>query len=311
MGIFKGTTSQLQLDEDFEKELYGTEEYINLSNKLRVKESKDLSDTSAISRVNERQQLGLPFDTSDSQTKKDLNTYFEKVVAPIIDNDNQDQVISTFIDKFSFIPDIVKSNLLAGLHNGSDEEISRTSRLIDSLTRSNPQLARQFSATNDLIRAKTITSAVQAGMPIEDAVKAADNMIVQKGTVEQELRRKSFREAKIEFDQDEISTFFTNDPNKVPQGMKDDWSTLVENYSVNLKTPIENAKDIAYRVVDSEWGATNVGSFEEDIKLTEAGKVASPSRAAILESQGLLKEFFPKEELSYMKYAPENSWYHN
>ncbi len=258
--IFKGSTSQLQLDEDFEKGLYGIKEYIGLSNKLRTKENTDSLISDSITRVNERQKLGIPFDTTDTQTKKDLNSYYENIVAPTLTKENVDELVSIFVDKFAFIPDKVKSDLMAGLHNGSDNEVVKASRMIDSLTTNNPQLSRQFSTTNDMARAMLISKSVSAGMEPETAVKAADNMIVQKGTVQQDLKRKEFKDSKPSFSQGKITSFFVDDPNSVPAAMKDDWRTLYENYATNLNMSLDDASDLAYKIINSQWGLTKEGT---------------------------------------------------
>lgn len=311
LGIFRGEVSQLQLDEDLEKGNYGIQEYLSLSNKLRTTERTALNNRNVIESINARQEAGLPFDTSDSNVKKDLNTYFNEVVAPMITAENSDQMVSTFVDKFNFIPDSVKSNLIAGLHNGNPQQAVTSARLIESLTTNNPSLVRQFSATNDIARARLISTSVLAGMPEADAIKAANNMVIQKGTVEQEQRQKEFNKAKVEFDQEEITSWFVNDPNTVPSAMKSDWKQLVENYMVNLKVPMDDAKALAYKIVNSEWGITDVGAFKESERLTEEGKKAGKVKAALLEGRGELKEKFAKPEKSYMKYAPEKYYNQN
>lgn len=256
--IFEGKVTQAQLDKDLQDGLYDKGEYLSLSKELRNSLKTENSIANSIGEVKSKLELNQPFDTTDSKTRKNLDRYFEKVVQPTLTPENFDQSISSFIDKTSFIPSKVKSELLAGLHNGDEKAIVLNSNRINSITKSNPQLIRQFSVSNDLARAKMISTSVNAGMSSENAIKAADNMIVEKNSVLQEQRKKDFKDSRPEFDQDEVQSFFRNDPEVVPDSMREDWRTLYENYAVNLKMPLGQAKELAYEVINSQWGVSNV-----------------------------------------------------
>ena len=258
IGIFKGKITQAQLDKDLQEGLYDKGEYLSLSKELKNTLKSESSIATSVENVRSKLELNQPFDTSNAKVRKDLNRYFDNVVEPTLTSENYDQSISSFINDTSFIPDKVKSVLVAGLHNGSDEEIVLNANRIESLTRSNPQLTRQFTATTDLARSKLISSSVNAGMPTVDAIKAADNMIVEKNSVLQKQREKDFKKTNINFDVDEVQTFFRNDPSDTPEALKEDWRSLYENYAVNLKMPLDQARDLAYQIVNSEWGVSNV-----------------------------------------------------
>lgn len=257
IGILKGQITQAQLDKDLQDGLYGNKEYLTLSKELRSALKTEGSVADSIEDVKMQLELGLPFDTTNAKVKKNLDRYFEKVVEPSLTSENYDQSISSFIDQTSYIPSKVKSTVLAGLHNGDDETVAVNARRINSLTKSNPQLVRQFSATNDLARSKLIATSIEAGMPLEDTIKAADNMIAEKNSVLQDQRKKDFKKSKPQFDQDEVQTLFRNDPSDVPESMKEDWRTIYENYAVNLKMPFDQAEELTYEIINSEWGVVN------------------------------------------------------
>lgn len=265
LGIFRDEVTQLELDSDLEKGLYGIKEYLSLSGKLDSKLKGETAVSNTILKVADQQELGVPFDTANPKVKKELDVYFDSVVIPSLTKENREDKVASFIDKFQYIPASAKSGMMAALHNGSKGEIGSSSRLISSLVKKDPQLARQFT-NSDLLRAATISQSVFAGMPLEDAITASDNMLVEKNTTQWKERQKMFNSDKDEIDQDDFQRFFRNDPADLPEGMVNEWNTLYKNYAVNNKVDFDTARDLATKIVNSKWGVSNATGDEKYMK---------------------------------------------
>lgn len=257
IAIFNGEITQTQLDKDLKEGKYGKSEYLSLSKELRSTLKSEQSVSASIENVRSHIDNNRPLDTTNPSVKKDLDRYFERVIQPTLTKDNFDVTISNFMDQTGYIPAQVKDGLLAGLNNGSDEQVASSAVTMQSLIETNPRLVRQFSE-KDLVRAKTIGNSIRGGMDAEQAIKGADNMLVEYNSVEYKERRKAFKNADPSFDSNNVQSFFRNDPNNVPESMKQEWKGLVENYSVNLKMSISDAEQLAYEKVNSKWGISNV-----------------------------------------------------
>lgn len=260
VGIHLGEVAQIDLDNDLDADRYGKKEWLNLSKKLDTELAKQKSVTLSIEDIDKRQATGTPIDLTNKKNHKSLDNYFEGVIIPTITKENQSEKVGAFIDKFNYIPTKVKSSLLAGLHNGSDKQISESALMVAAITSEYPVLARQFNSSRDLVRASQIASSVNAGMDIEDAVKAADNLLVEKNTTEHKERLKNWKETSPEFDQGEFTSLFVDDPEEVPNAMSREWNILYKDYAVNLKMEDELARNEAYKVVKSEWDITSVNT---------------------------------------------------
>jgi hypothetical protein len=257
-GIFKGEVTQLDLDNDLDQGLYGKEEYLKLSKKLEATLTKENTKVKRIGRVEARAAEGSPFDTTNAEVKKDLDTYFDEIVAPQLTPENQNEAIATFVEKYEYVPSTVKSELLAGLHNGSDNEVVRSSQIITDILKTDPNLARNFNTSRDVARATKIANSVAAGMPEDMAVKAADDLLIEKNTTAHKEREKVFKDESNDFDQGEFTSFFVNDPNTVPEGMVNDWKTLYREFAVDHKMDLKEAEDLAYNITKSKWAVSKV-----------------------------------------------------
>jgi hypothetical protein len=257
-GIFKGEVTQLDLDNDLDSGLYGKEEYMKLSKKLQSSLRKEDTKVARIRRVEERSAQGTPFDTTSSDVRKDLDTYFDEIVAPQLTAENQNEAVATFIERYEYVPTTVKSELLAGLHNGSDNEVARASQIIMDITDRDPNLVRNFNSSRDIARAAKISNSIKAGMPIDMAIKAADDLLVEKNTTEHKERAKVFKDEAEDFDQGEFTSFFVDDPNTVPEGMVNNWKTLYRELAVDHKMDLKDARDEAYKITKSKWSSTKI-----------------------------------------------------
>lgn len=274
-GIFKGTVNQLQLDEDLENGLYGKKEYLNLSRKLSAKNKKESSIDESIRSVSQAISSGLPLDTSDSKVRRDLDVYYDNVIASQVKKENSEEVASTLMDKevvltfmnqFNYVPSAVKSNLMASLYNGNTKTSVDSAEILVNTLKDNPQLVRQFSGTKDLARARTITNSVRAGMSPEEALKVADNLLVEVNTAEYKQREADFLSNSKPFRHGKLTEFFRDDPNKVPPGMIADFETLYANYAIDFKMSLEDAEEHAYEILRSEWRVTDINGELEYMK---------------------------------------------
>ena len=90
IGIFNGKTSQADLERDLQQGRYGKEEYLSLSKELERSLKTENSVATSIADVNRKIKSAIPFNTADSDTKKDLNRYFENIVEPTLTEENFD-----------------------------------------------------------------------------------------------------------------------------------------------------------------------------------------------------------------------------
>lgn len=253
LGIFRGEVNQLQLDQDLASGTFDKNTYLKLSKELEARNSKIQTQDNSIRSVEAQIRLGQPFDTTAKATRDNLDNYFDAVVVPNMTEENAEEVVATFIQDSSYIPTSVKSNLLATLHNGNNDQIAKSAKLIDRLVKDDPQLANQFQSTRDIVRSRQIANSINAGMPIEMAIQGADTSLVEKNTTEHKERSKAFKDSKKKFKQGELTSFFVNDPNNVPKGLINDFETLYMEFAVNNKMDIKEAEDLAYTIIKRDW----------------------------------------------------------
>lgn len=268
VGIFKEEVTQAQLDKDLDQGLYGNKEWLSLSKKLKESLNRQDSVAKSISNISGSLQSGQPFDTSSASVKKDLDRYYENVTIPNNQTLIPQQLVnrtSSFINNFGYIPTKLKSALIGNLINGSDKSVIESSASIKSLINTNPQLSRQFT-NKELTRAIKVSDGINAGMTNENAVKAADTLLVEKNTAEFKDREKDFKTTSKEFDQDEITSLFVNDPNTVPQAMLSEWNLLYKSYVVDNKMSDEAGRDLAYKRIESQWGVSTATGEEKYMK---------------------------------------------
>jgi hypothetical protein len=266
LGIFRGEATQLDLDDDLDRGVYGKEEYLSLSKKLRAEQGTQRATDLSIQDINARQQAGVPFDTTKKSVKDQLDNYFTTIVRPSITEENAEEVIGTFVEQFDYLPSTVKSGLLASLHNGSKQQTTIAATTIDGLIKRDPSIARQFNSTRDLARVRQISSSLSAGMPADLAIQGADNLLVEKGTTEFKERDRAFKDLDREFDQDELTSLFVNDPENVPEGMSRDWNILFREFAVNNKMDFDDARQLAYDITKSTWGISTATGEERYMK---------------------------------------------
>jgi len=266
--IFQGTANQLSLDEDLDNGVYGISEYLSLSKELAAKIGQANTITQTIGEVEDAIASGRPLDVTNATDREKLDTYFETIVMKNIDEEtiSSADAVASHLKQFNHLPKVIKNNLVANLYNGSNQEVINSAVLIDRLIVQEPNVARQFNSRQDLARVTKLVNSVNAGLPIDDAVKAADNLLVEKNTTEHKDRQDNYFKNSNEFDQDEITSFFINDPDTVPTGMVNDWKRLYQTYAIDHKMDLVDAEALAYKITKSRWSITNINGDEEYMK---------------------------------------------
>lgn len=263
--IFQGNATQLDLDKDLKRGAYGKKEYMSLSEDLARRLKDGNNDAIAIANVTQRASAGLPFDTTDNNVKKDLETYYNKIVVPTLTADNIQKVIPSFIDKYGYIPEKIKSDINSNLYNGSNELKVQSANMVTDLIKKNPAMIRQFSE-DSVFRARELTKRVNAGSTPEDAAKSLDNILVERNTTEYKNREDAVKDSAATFNVRNVNQWFRNDPNTVPDEMKAEWEDSYKDYAINRKVDLSSAQDNAYNTVQRNWNVSNVTGTETWVK---------------------------------------------
>lgn len=163
-----------------------------------------------------------------------------------------------YVSQVGIIPSKLENDIAATLRNGSAEQVAQSSDLIEKIAVTKPSAIRQLPK-EDRVLASKVVSNLNAGINKSQAVKFARNSFFQQGTDEYKQRDLEFKNAKIEFNIGDFTSFLADDPNEVPSGMVSDYSRLARSYYVDGGMNAADAKKLAQETISQNWGYTEIG----------------------------------------------------
>lgn len=208
--------------------------------------------------------------TINPADKKDLNAfddYYKTTFLPTTEGMDEGQKLRAtvgMIGDFGVVPPSLKTDLQSQILTGSPDQQAKSSAIISNIVTSNPRAATQFD-DQTLSYAMKMNDLSGAGVPLSEAVKAAQNSAYASGTPEYQARLKDYQsqttgaKPAIKFDSGDFTQYTRNDPSEVPFEMKRQWESLSKYYYVDQGQSADSAMKLANAAIQKTWAITNIG----------------------------------------------------
>lgn len=238
----------------------GTKEYLRFSDKLEKIQDKIIGNTADLEMVESSYRNGVPLSSLSKKSKAAIDSYYSQVFTPALEGlsaSEQSNKITGFVASTGIVPSEVKDSIHEGLSGGSPSRQVAAADLAMNIINQNPQLTKQFNRDR-LNYARKVYDGRNAGLSSEEAVKAAEIQVMEKGTEPYKARQKEFKDQKQDFAVGEVNQWFRDDPNEVPKAMKDDFNKLYQTFYVDQQMSEKAAREMAYKRVVTQWGVSTL-----------------------------------------------------
>ena len=261
--IFRGEAGLTDLNEMLNTGQFRTnKDYIDRVKQIQKINEKAVEDQGYIHRIDAALAGEAPLSPSSSDDRKAADTYYEKILAPQLTQEDGIERAVKFSTDLGIVPKKFKDQLTGHLNNGSNQGQIGAAQIIDGIAGQDSSAARSFT-NKDISRARHIAGNINAGMTSEEAIKAADErMQADKGLLRR--REDSLADAGIEFSPP--TEFFRDDPNEVPDEMALDFDRLLNTFAVELGHSPEEAEAMANKRIEALWHVSNVNGDPEYMK---------------------------------------------
>lgn len=255
--IIKGELSEVQLENMFnEGNFRSAQDFINVSNTLNRFRKDQSSISNAVTEVGQALDGGIPLDPSLKDNRRKADSYYNEVILKNTAPEELGQKTEQFINSIGVVPEGIKNNIISKMHNGDPKTAVASASTINNLVDSNLRLSRNFS-NKDLAKARRMSKGFSAGLSEEEILKI-ERERERLSDQTYNLRVNALNDLNPTFDHGEITEWFADDPNEVPEEMEAEWNMLVDNYALDLGADPEDAVDLAYKTLQTKWHKSDI-----------------------------------------------------
>ena len=263
--IIQGNISQVELNEMLENDVFkDTDDFLTAQRLLTSNRKAENVKTKSIHDVELARSSSVPLNPASKMDRKKADIYYNEVIVPTSEPEDLAGRTHSFIMEVGIVPEGIKTNLVNTLYGGSPEQSLGSATTIDRLIQSEPKLARSFT-NKDLLTARRMSSGLQSGLTPEEVVKAEQER-VRLSTQTVKAREAALADSNPEFDSDEITSFFVDDPDVVPQELIADWENLVTTFGVDLGGDPQESQELAYKRIQATWHTSSITGDERYMK---------------------------------------------
>ena len=255
--IVQGGTTEIDLNNLLEQGAFrDTDDYLSLRRILKAQRKGEDIKTNAINSVDAAINAGVPLNAGSKTDRKKADVYYNEVIVPTTAPEDLAGRTHSFIMEVGAVPEGIKTNLVNTLYGGSPEQSLGSATTIDRLIQSEPKLARSFK-DKDLAVARRMSNGLQAGLTPEEVVKVEQER-VRLSPQMVDVREAALAGASPQFDPDEITSFFIDDPETIPEELIVDWENRVTTFAIDLGMEPEDAIDLSYKRSDATWHRSGI-----------------------------------------------------
>lgn len=291
---------QEKIETGFHDETLSTKEFIKYSDKLEKIQQRIIGDSADLQMVDASYRQATPLSAVNKKSRGAVDNYYAQIFLPTLQGLNpseQANKITGFVANTGIVPTPVRSQVEEALSGGSPARQTAAADLAMNIINQNPILTKQFNRDR-LNYARKISDGRNAGLSAEEAVEAAKVQVMEKGTEPYKARQKDFKDQKKDFDTGEINQWFRDDPNDVPDNMKNDFNRLYQTFYVDQQMSEKAAREMAYKRLLTQWGVSSISGearwmrnapetvygvpgqdnewMKKDLQATVAGKTDKP-----------------------------------